>query len=345
MDYVDFRSDTVTRPTQAMMAAIAAAEVGDAARGDDPTVNELERRAAELVGKQAAVFVPSGTMGNLVAVLSHVSPGEEIILESAAHMYNSEGGAVSGLAGAVVRPVTAPSGVLDPDVIAAVIKGEGKDNVARTRLICVENTHNAAGGTVTPLATMGRLHGLAAGAGVVIHLDGARLFNAAVHLDSSAADICRHADTVMFCVSKGLGAPVGSLLAGDDAFILRARRKVRMVGGGMRQAGIVAAAGLVALGDPYAQARSDHCTAGVLAAGLAAIDASLVVPQNVQTNIVNCRLDAFPELVPHFAVRLKERGVLVLQSGSVARFVTHRHIDEGAVERGLAAVADTLQRT
>ncbi len=278
MSHADFRSDTVTRPTAAMMAAIAHAELGDAARGDDPTVNELERRAAELTGKQAAVFVPSGTMGNLVAILSHVSPGDEVIVESTAHIYESEGGSISALAGAVARPVTSPGGVLDPADVAAAIRRGDKDNQARTRLISVENTHAAAGGTVTPPETMERLHALAAGAEIALHLDGARLFNAAVHLDSPAAGICRHADTVMFCVSKGLGAPVGSLLAGDDAFIARARRKVRMVGGGMRQAGILAAAGLVALSDPYAQPLSDHRTARSLAAGLVGIDPRLAMP-------------------------------------------------------------------
>lgn len=343
MHYVDFRSDTVTRPTPAMMAAIARAELGDAARGDDPTVNELERRAADLVGKEAAVFVPSGTMGNLVAVLSHVGAGDEVIVESSAHIYDSEGGAISALAGAVVRPVSASNGVLDPAGVAAAIRTGEKDNLARTRLICAENTHNVAGGTVTPLDTMERLHALAAGAGIALHLDGARLFNAAAHLGCKAAEICRHADTVMFCVSKGLSAPIGSLLAGDGAFVARARRKMRMVGGGMRQAGIVAAAGLVALDDPYAQALSDHRTARSLAAGLARLDPRLVAPDAVQTNIVNCRLDAFSELVSGFAAELKERGVLVKQSGRTVRFVTHRHIDESAVETGLAAVAEILR--
>ena len=343
MNHLDFRSDTVTRPTPAMMAAIAEAELGDAGRGDDPTVNALERRAAELTGKEAAIFVPSGTMANIAAVLAHVAPGEEIILEAAAHIYNSEGGGISALAGAVVRPLLAPDGVLDPMAVAAAIRRGSKENATRTRLLCVENTHSAAGGTVTPLDRMAGLHALTRDAGIVLHLDGARLFNAAVHLGCPAADICRHADTVMFCVSKGLGAPVGSLLAGGGEFITRARRKVRMLGGGMRQAGIVAAAGLVALRDPYAQAAIDHRTARSLATRLAGIDRRLVPSADVQTNIVNCRLDAFPEVVAAFAEELKERGILVLEAGGVARFVTHRHIDEDAVEACAAAVAEVIR--
>lgn len=344
MNYLDFRSDTVTKPTAAMMAAIAEAPLGDASRGDDPTVSELEGRAAELVGKPSAVFVPSGTMGNIAAVLSHVLHGDEIILESGAHIYNSEAGSIAALAGAVARPLAGANGVLDPAEVASAIRSGVKENVARTGLLCVENTHNHAGGTVTPLETMGRLHEIAAGAGIALHLDGARLFNAAVHLGCSAADLCRHADTVMFCVSKGLSAPVGSLLAGDAEFILRARRKVRMLGGGMRQAGIVAVAGLVALSEPYMQARRDHRTARSLALGLAAIDARLVDLATVQTNIVNCRLDAVPGLASGFAAKLKEHGVLAKQSGLEVRFVTHRHIDEGAVETCLAAVVTALPR-
>ena len=339
----DFRSDTVTKPTAAMMAAIAEAEVGDAGRGDDPTVNRLEAVAAKLTGKEDALFVPSGTMGNLVAVLSHVTPGAEIIVETGAHIYNSELASFAAVAGAMARPLAGDDGILDPIKVKAAIKRAGTGNIAPTGLLCLENSHNSAGGTVTPLDRMAALHAVAKEAGIPVHLDGARLFNAVAFLDCSAADVCRHADSVMFCVSKGLSAPVGSLVAGDAAFIAKARSKARMVGGGMRQAGVIAAAALVALEDPLPGLRRDHRLARRLAEGLAAIDPNLVRLQTVQTNIVNCTLDRFPACAPTFAAALKERGILVNQKGTTARFVLHRHLDETAIEACLASVEVTIK--
>ena len=340
---LDFRSDTVTKPTEAMMAAIAKAEVGDSARGDDPTVNRLEERAAELTGKEAALFVPSGTMGNLASVLSHVSPGAEVIVEAGAHIYNSEVASFAAVAGAMARPVAGDNGILDPAKVKAAIKGAGKANVASTGLLCLENTHNSAGGTVTPLDRMAALQGVAKEAGIPVHLDGARLFNAAAYLGCSAADICQYVDSVMFCISKGLSAPIGSLVAGSAAFIARARRNARMLGGGMRQAGIVAAAGLVALEDPLPGLRRDHRLARQLAEGLAAIDPGLVNLATVQTNMVNCYLDRFPAVVSTFTTSLKKRGVLVNQTGSKARFVLHRQLDEAAIAACLAAIEATIK--
>jgi threonine aldolase len=338
----DFRSDTVTKPTAEMMAAIAQAELGDAGRGDDPTVNRLEAVAAELTGKEDALFVPSGTMGNLVAVLSHVAAGEEIIVEAGAHIYNSEVGAFAAVAGAMARPVAGEDGILDPVRVKAAIKQAVKANVAPTGLLCVENSHNSAGGAVMPLDRMAALYQVAKDAGIPVHLDGARLFNAAAFLDCAVADICQHTDSVMFCISKGLSAPVGSLVAGDTTFVAQARRKARMVGGGMRQAGVIAAAGLVALEDPLPGIHRDNRLARFLAEGLAAVDPGLVRLETVQTNIVNCYLDGFPACVPTFAAALKERGILVNQGGTKARFVLHRHLDEVAVEACIAAVKATI---
>jgi threonine aldolase len=334
----DFRSDTVTKPTRAMMAAIAAAEVGDAARGDDPTVNHLESFAAELTGKEAAIFLPSGTMANLSALLAHVRPGDEVIVDETAHIYNSEAGSIGAVAGAIPRPVRSHDGILDPAHVAAAIRSGSAGHVAPTGLVCLENTHNAAGGVVVPLEIMAEIHRVAKGAGLPVHLDGARLFNAAAFLDRPVAEFCQHVDSVMFALSKGLGAPVGSMLAGNRTFIDRARKKSRMLGGGMRQAGLIAAPALVALTDPFPRLQRDHRMARMLAEGFAAIDESLVRLDKVQTNLVNCYVDRFASDAAPFVDGLKKEGVLANFARTKVRFVTHCHIDETAVEACLAAV-------
>lgn len=339
---LDFRSDTVTKPTAAMMEAIANAEVGDAARGDDPTTNRLEALAAEMAGMEAAIFLPSGTMGNLVALLAHVRPGEEVIVEQTAHIYNSEVGSMSAVAGAVARAIAGENGVPTTAQVAAAIRSGEKENHAPTGLICLENTLNAAGGTVVSLGRMAELSEVAKAAGLPIHLDGARLFNAAAYLDCSIADICRFADTVMFSLAKSLGAPLGAMLLGSKDFIVRARKKSRMLGGGMRQTGLVAAAALVALEDPMPSLRRDHMMARMLGEGLAAIDESLVRLDTVQTNIVNCYLNRYPSRVDGFARTLKDHGVLANQTGSKVRFVTHRHIDEAAIKGCLSVMEQII---
>lgn len=338
MIMLDFRSDTVTKPTAAMMAAIAVAEVGDAARGNDPTTNELEAFVAELTGKEAALFTPSGTMANLAALLVHVRPGEEVIVDETAHIYNSEAGSMAAVAGAIPRPVRSEDGILEPSRIAAAIRLGAGAHVAPTGLICIENTHNAAGGIVLPLENTAEIHRVAQDAGLPVHLDGARLFNAAAYLDKPVSDFCRHADTVMFALSKGLGAPIGSMLAGSEEFIARARRKARMLGGGMRQVGLIAAPALVALDDPFPRLRRDHAMATMLAEGLAAIDDSLVRVDKVQTNIVNCYVDRFASRADGFARSLEENGILANFARTKIRFVMHSHIDEAVVEACLAAV-------
>lgn len=338
----DFRSDTLTNPTPEMIAAVATAQVGDAARGDDPTVNELEAVAADLTGKEAALFTPSGTMANLAALLVHVRPGDEVIVDAAAHIYNSEVGSMAAVAGAIPRPIPSDAGLIDPSHVAAAVRTGEAGHVAPTGLICLENTHNAAGGAVVPLRTMAAIRDVATDAGLPVHLDGARLFNAAVFLDCPVADFCRYTDTVMVALSKGLGAPMGSVLAGSEEVIARARKKARMLGGGMRQVGLLAAAALVALEDPFPRLRRDHEMAKRLADGLAAIDKSLVRLETVQTNIVNCYVDEYASDAGATVADLRREGVLANFAGPKMRFVTHAHIDEAAVKACLAAVEKVL---
>ena len=331
----DFRSDTVTLPTPAMMAAIGAAPLGDAARGDDPTVNALERLTRDMTGKDDALFVPSGTMANLAAVIAHDCRGGEVIVEETAHIYNSEGGGLSVVAGAIARPVKGERGILSPHDVEAAIKSTADLALAPTRLICLENTHNASGGTVTPVDAMAAIHAVARRAGVPVHLDGARLFNAAAHLDVPIGELCRHTDSVWFALCKGLAGPVGAILAGDTAFMQKARRAAKMLGGGMRQAGVIAAPALVALRDPYPSHRRDHALARLLGRGLA----NLIDTAEAQTNIVNCFADDAGEV----ARGLRERGVLANAKGRKIRFVTHAQVDETSVETAIAAMAEIAE--
>ena len=340
----DFRSDTVTRPTAEMMAAVATARLGDAARGDDPTVNELERLAARLTGKEEALLVPSGAMANLAALMAHRCRGGEVIVEEAAHIYNSEGGGLSVVAGAIPRPIEGRHGALDPGEVRAAIR-DGRDlAVAATKLICLENTHNASGGSVIPLESMAAVREVARRAGIPVHLDGARLFNAGAYLDVPVDEICRHADSVWFALCKGLGGPVGAVLAGDRGFMTRARRAAKMLGGGMRQAGLIAAPAIVALRDPYRVHRRDHERARDLARGLAAIDESLVDVERVQTNIVNCFVDRYAEDATEITRALGRRGILANGRRSKIRFVTHYDIGDAAVAAAVGHVAEVLER-
>ncbi len=339
----DFRSDTVTLPTAEMMRAIAVAPLGDSGRGDDPTVNELERLGAELTGKDDALFVPSGAMANLAAVIAHDARGGEVIVEEQAHIFNSEGGALSVVAGAIPRPVKGHYGVLDPDDVKAAIKGTGDLALAPTKLICLENTHNFSGGSVIPPDAMAAIHAVAKQAGLPVHLDGARLFNAATYLGVSIVEICRHADSVWFALCKGLGGPVGAVLAGDKRFMIRARRAAKMLGGGMRQAGLIAAPAIVALKDPYSVHRRDHALAQKLAVGLAGIDESLVDVARVQTNIVNCFVDRFASDSAAINSALRQHGILANAKRTKIRFVTHYHIDEAAVAAAVDGFATVIK--
>ena len=341
----DFRSDTLTLPTPEMMQAILRAPLGDAARGEDATVNALEALCRELLGMEDALFLPSASMANLAAVIAHDSRGGEVIVEESAHIYNAEGGALSVLAGAVARPVAGDRGVLSPDAVAARIRGTDSLGAAPTRLLCVENTHNAAGGVVTPLALMEALHQRVRSSGIPLHLDGARLFNAAVCLGVTVRQACRHCDSVTIALSKGLGAPVGAILAGSGSFMAKARRAARMLGAGMRQAGVIAAPAIVALQqDPYGVVKRDHARARMLAEGLAAIDPRLVDLPDVQTNIVNVRTSPLFTDAQDLSLALKRRGVHALhRNADVVRFVTHSGIQDEDVAAALAAMAGIVQ--
>ncbi|MET4385038.1 threonine aldolase [Bradyrhizobium sp. F1.4.3] len=334
--YIDLRSDTVTRPTELMLERMQRAPLGDDGREGDPTVRELEARSAELTGKEAGLFVPSGTMGNLLALLAHAEPGAAIVADRGAHLLNSEIGSVTRIAGLVPKPVPGHRGALDETALAEVIRTSGASG--RPGLIAMETTHNGAGGAVLPLAHMAQIHALAQANGIAVHLDGARLFNASVALGVPAARVAEHADSVMFCVSKGLSAPVGSLLCGSGEFIAKARGLRKLVGGTMRQAGIVAAAGLVALETMIERLRDDHAVAKQLAGALTWLDPALADPDHVQTNILRIDVSASRRDAAAWAEGMKQQGILVQASGAgQLRLVTHRHIDEGAVDRTIAA--------
>ena len=343
MSLHDFRSDTVTLPTPEMMAAVAVARLGDSARGDDPTVLELEGLARELTGKEDALFVPSGTMANLAALIAHDVHGGEVIVEATAHIYNSEGGGLSAVAGAVARPVHGRGGQLDPSDVAAAIKASADPALAPTKLICLENTHNASGGTVMPLEVMAGIRAVATNARLPVHLDGARLFNAAAHLGLPVRRLCDLVDSVWFALCKGIGAPVGAILAGDRAFMRKARRAAKMLGGGMRQAGLIAAPAIVGLRDPYPQHARDHALAQRLARELARLDSSFVDLPHVQTNIVNCMVTRFASDAGKINGQLSRRGVLANSKGPKIRFVTHSQVDEADVDAAVRAFAEVLE--
>jgi len=331
---IDLRSDTVTQPTQAMRRAMADAEVGDDVYGEDPTVNRLEARAAEMLGHACAIFVTSGTQGNLLALLGHCQRGDEFIAGQTAHAYRTEGGGGAVIGAIQPQPLDFQSdGTLDLEQVASAIK---PDNIhfARTRLLCLENTQ---AGKVLPLDYMARARRLADEHGLALHLDGARVFNAAVKLGASADTITRQFDSVSMCLSKGLGAPAGSLLCGSPDFISAARRGRKMLGGGMRQAGVLAAAGLVALDEHVNRLAEDHDNARRLAEGLAGIDALEVDPSAVQTNMLFVSVregDA-----ADFSQALRERNIRI-PATSPMRLVTHLDISDDDVDKVIDAAGN-----
>jgi threonine aldolase len=339
---LDFRSDTITHPTAEMREAMASAPVGDDVFGEDPTINALEAEAARLLGKAAGLFIASGTQGNLLAQLTLTRPGDEIIAEASSHIANSEVGGAARLGGLTVRPVVGKQGKITPEQIAATVRPENV-HYAHTRLLAIENTHNSAGGTIWSLDELDAAINAARTRGLRVHVDGARIFNAAVGLRVAASRLVRDADTVTFCLSKGLSAPVGSVLVGSEEIISEARRYRKMVGGGMRQAGVLAAAGLVALKDGVARLDEDHRRARRLAEGLAQIAGVSIDLDTVQSNIVRFDVAGLGLTTAAFAEVLRQRGVRV--SGGAApsgvRMVAHRHIDDASVDEALAAI-DTL---
>ncbi|MCS7237178.1 MAG: beta-eliminating lyase-related protein [Thermoguttaceae bacterium] len=339
----DFRSDTVTRPTPGMRRAMAEAEVGDDVFGEDPTVNRLEERIAELLGKEAGLLVPSGSMSNLVAVRTLCRPGDEMICEAESHIFNNEQSAYAQICGVAARPVQGLRGILRLEQLFECIRPPGIHH-ARTRLLTLENTHNRGGGTIQPFDELTRICRWAHQSGLVTHLDGARLFNAVVATGIPASDWARHFDTVNICFSKGLGAPVGSALVATKELIAEARRHRKALGGGMRQAGILAAAALYALEHHIDRLAEDHALAKRLAAGIAEIPGLTLDPEVVETNMVFFRVDPAWGSASLLCERLKaEFGVLMLPSGPQRiRAVTHLDVGPQDVERALAALSQLM---
>lgn len=338
---VELRSDTFTLPTESMRKAMAAAEVGDDVWDEDPTVHRLQERAAEMVGKEAALFVPSGTMGNLCALLSHTQPGNEVILEVDSHIFQNEVAGASVVGGLQLRPLSTTDGRLQPAQVRAAIR-EPDIHEPVTGLLCLENTHNRKGGICLTPAQTSAVAEVAHDAGFPVHLDGARVFNAAVAQRLDARELTAPVDSVMFCLSKGLSAPVGSLLAGSGPFIERARRMRKMLGGGMRQAGVIAAAGLVALDEMVDRLAEDHANARRLAEGLIGLPGVDIELDRVETNMVfgNCRP---PLTAREFIRRCHEVGVLLdLASTYRWRMVTHRGVTRDDVEYAITAVCQAM---
>ena len=327
-----------------MLEAMREASYGDDSRDGDDTVMQLEALAAERTGKEAGAFMPSGTMTNLVAVLAQARHGGEVLLEQSAHILVSEIGGIAGLAGMFHRAVPGKRGAMDVDALREKIRPLTRNNLGTT-LVCMETTHNQAGGAVLPLAHMKAVHDLAHENGVPVHTDGARLFNAAVALGVEAKQIAQYTDSVGFCVSKGLSTPVGSVLCGTAAFIERARTFRRMVGGNMRQAGPLAAAGLIALNTMVFRLRDDHATAKRLAEGLHRIDARLVDPADVETNLVRVDLAKSKRSAAEWSADLERKDIRVSPaSATTLRFVTQRHVGNAEVDAAVNAFAALWQR-
>ncbi|HEY3027258.1 MAG TPA: GntG family PLP-dependent aldolase [Pyrinomonadaceae bacterium] len=334
---IDLRSDTVTKPTPAMRRAMAEAEVGDDVYGEDPTVNHLQERAAEIFEKEAAIFVPTGSMGNQTAVKLHTRPGQEVVIEERGHIFNFEMAAMAAISGTLARPVRShdSSGILTWDEIATAIHANSAYYVAPTGLIALENSHNLAGGTLLGRERTQEICQRAHALNLPVHLDGARIFNAAVALGESVADLARPADSVMFCLSKGLGAPVGSMLLGPRAFIEEARVVRKMLGGGMRQAGVLAAAGLIALEETPKRLHEDHDNARRLAEGLAGLPGVNIDPEKVVTNIVIVDVSGGRLTADQICASLQQRGVLASGFGSSIRMVTHYDVSRADIETAL----------
>ena len=334
---IDLRSDTVTKPTPAMRRAMAEAEVGDDVYGEDPTVNRLQERAAEIFEKEAALFVPTGSMGNQIAVKLHTRPGNEVVIEERGHIYNFEMATMAAFSGCVARPVHSKdgSGILTWEEIASALHANAAYYVAPTGLIAIENSHNLAGGSVMPRARVEDICEHAHAMKLPVHLDGARIFNAATALHENVADLARPADSVMFCLSKGLGAPVGSMLLGTKAFIDEARSVRKMLGGGMRQAGVIAAAGLVALEETPKRLHEDHENARRLAEGLAELRGIKIDPEKVVTNIVIVDVAETGKTADDICAELREHSVLAIGFGSSIRMVTHYDVTRADIETAL----------
>jgi threonine aldolase len=341
---IDLRSDTVTKPTPAMRQAMAGAEVGDDVYGEDPTVNRLQERAAEIFEKEAAIFVPTGSMGNQTAVKLHTRPGQEVIIEERGHIYNFEMATMSAFAGVLARPVKSVdgSGILTWDEIAGAIHHASAYYVSPTGLISLENSHNLAGGSLLTRERTEDICNRAHQMNLPVHLDGARIFNAAVALNESVAKLAAPVDSVMFCLSKGLGAPVGSMLLGTRAFIDEARVIRKMLGGGMRQAGVLAAAGLIALEESPKGLAADHANAKRLAEGLAELPGVRIDPGKVATNIVIFDVQDTGQTADAICDQMRARHVLISGFGTAIRAVTHYDVSSADIETALRELRTVL---
>jgi threonine aldolase len=335
---IDLRSDTVTKPTEEMRKAMYSAEVGDDVYKEDPTVRELEETAAEILGKESALFVTSGTQGNQIAVLTHCSPGQELLLEAESHIFYYESGAVAALAGVQTRTIAGIRGAMDPQAVFSAIRSEDI-HFPETGLICLENTHNRAGGTVVPVENMAEIYRIASSKGIPVHTDGARLFNAAVSAGVDIKEFTKSSDTVQICLSKGLGAPVGSILAGDTDFIHAARKWRKRLGGGMRQAGVIAAPGLIALTKMKDRLGEDQWNARVLAEGIQSIK-GLKLASLPETNIVVADVADLQITSEEFVDSLRTEGVIAGTFGpTYVRFVTHYDVSEDQIQQAIDAIA------
>jgi threonine aldolase len=344
---IDLRSDTVTKPTPSMRRAMAEAEVGDDVYGEDPTVNRLQERAAEIFEKEAALFVPTGSMGNQIAIKLHTRPGTEVVIEERGHIFNYEMAAMSAISGTLARPVKSAdgSGILRwDDIEAAIHANNAPYYVAPTGLVALENSHNLAGGTLLTRERTEEICEAAHARGIPVHLDGARIFNAAAALDETVAALARPCDSVMFCLSKGLGAPVGSILLGRREFIEEARRWRKLLGGGMRQAGVIAAAGLVALEESPQALPADHANARRLAEGVAELPGVKIDPARVVTNIVIFDISGTGRAADDICARLKTHAVLASGFGSSIRMVTHYDVSNVDIDIALDALRDALNK-
>jgi len=341
---IDLRSDTVTKPSPEMRKAMAEAEVGDDVFIEDPTVNQLQNRAAEIFRREAALFVPSGTMGNLTCILAQTRPGQEVICEEAGHIYNYEMASMSAVAGVLPRVVRGEHGILTWEIVSKVIRPHIYYR-PQTALISLENTHNMAGGTVYPTKQAHEICDKAHDAGISIHLDGARVFNAATYLNEDVAEMTKKFDSIQFCLSKGLGAPVGSMIVGSRDFIERCRSLRKMLGGGMRQVGVLAAAGLVALDNGPKRLHVDHENAKFLANELASVPGITLNPTKVQTNIVIFDVRKSGRSSGDILKTLAQRGVLAVPvDNDKIRMVTHLDVDRNAVEKAANITREVFPR-
>ena len=342
MPPIDLRSDTVTRPSAAMRRAMAEAEVGDDVFLEDPTLNLLQERAAALFAREAALFVPSGSMGNLTCVMAHTRPGQEVVCETNGHIYNYEMGALAALAGVLPRVVNGEDGLLSWGTIGPAIRAKVYYR-PQTSLICLENTVNMAGGTVYRTDVVNEICERAHERGIHVHLDGARIFNAATYLNEHVSAMTKPFDSVQFCLSKGLGAPVGSMIVGSRDFIERCRPLRKMLGGGMRQAGVLAAAGLVALQEGPKRLQVDHDNAQVLAKRLAAIPGIALDAAKVQTNIVIFSVKPTGRTSAEFLEQIRAKGVLAVPvDDERVRMVTHLDVDHADIERAAGLIAEVV---